>query len=175
MKQRLYVMVGCPGSGKSTWAKKTSAELNNNIKYVSRDEIRFEKISPEDTYFDKQKQVYNDFIWEIYTGLKNGQSVIADATHLNEKSRWKLLSKIIGTDAYYKDLEIVAVYIKTPLNICLERNETRRGTKTYVPPYSVRKMFYSLKEPNFMECKGLFNIIVTINENGKIISRKDKK
>ena len=34
---RLYVMVGCPGSGKSTWAKK---HLPNTY-YVSRDEVRF--------------------------------------------------------------------------------------------------------------------------------------
>lgn len=39
MKNKLYIMCGCPGSGKTTYAKKYL--INDNTVYVSRDDIRF--------------------------------------------------------------------------------------------------------------------------------------
>lgn len=38
MKQKVYIMCGIPGSGKSTWI---SNNLDENIKIISRDIIRY--------------------------------------------------------------------------------------------------------------------------------------
>ena len=53
----LYLMMGIPGSGKSTYAKQFA--LRNKIQYISRDEIRFSLLQPTDGYFDKENEVMN--------------------------------------------------------------------------------------------------------------------
>ena len=90
MNNKLYIMSGCPGSGKTTYAKKHFP----NAKYVSRDEIRFSMVSENEAYFGKEEEVFNKFIEEINTGLRDSLDVVADATHLNVYSRLKLLSNL---------------------------------------------------------------------------------
>ena len=59
-------MVGCPGSGKSTWAKKHLPDTY----YVSRDEVRFSLLQDGEDYFSHEKEVFNktkqpkcSFLW----------------------------------------------------------------------------------------------------------------
>ena len=53
MAKQLFIMIGAPGSGKSTWVKK---QLRNDIDaYVSRDEIRFSMLQEGDAYFKYEK------------------------------------------------------------------------------------------------------------------------
>ena len=66
MKNKLYVMIGCPGSGKSTYAKKHFP----HALYVSRDEIRFNLIAENEEYFSKEDEVFTEFINAINLGLK---------------------------------------------------------------------------------------------------------
>lgn len=54
----LYVMIGIPGSGKSTWAKANKKEKDI---YVSRDEVRFSLLQDGDEYFSKEKEVLKEF------------------------------------------------------------------------------------------------------------------
>lgn len=55
----LYILSGCPGSGKSTWAK---SHINPYFdKYVSRDDIRFSLVKENEEYFSKEKEVYRLF------------------------------------------------------------------------------------------------------------------
>ena len=84
----LYVVCGTPGSGKSTFLKDI---VNDNEKIVSRDEIRFSLLKPGEQYFSHEKEVYIKFLNAITLNIRNGINVYADATHLNEKSRYKLL------------------------------------------------------------------------------------
>ena len=55
------------------------------------------------------------------------------------------------------------------MKICLDRNETRKGTKTYVPPDQLRRMFFNATQPTFEEGKQRIDEIVIVNENGKIV------
>ena len=91
----LYMMVGIPGSGKSTFAKTLKG------KYVSRDEVRFKLLQDEDDYFAKEKEVFQKFIYEIEEGLSKGNDVIVDATHLNKGSRYKLFSSINTKEDFF--------------------------------------------------------------------------
>ena len=130
------------GSGKTTWCK--DFIKNKNIKYISRDEIRFSLLEERDKYFSKEDEVVKTFIQQINEGLKT-QNVIADATHLTAKSRKMILNQI--TTPYS---EIIVVYIKTKLRVALRRNKKRMG-RAYVPEDIIRKMYYEIEIPTEKE------------------------
>lgn len=158
----LYVMVGCPGSGKSTFCERLGKRDHTIL--ISRDSIRFSMITENDEYFSKEKEVYAKYIEQINHGLWIGFDVFADATQLNKRSRKKLLSSILHNQVN----EINAIYMKTPLEECIKRNENRRGTRSFVPVETIEQMYNSIQEPSFEEG---FNKIYTI-ENGCIIERR---
>lgn len=158
MKNKLYVICGCPGSGKTTYAKKYL--INDNTVYVSRDDIRFSLLQDGEEYFSREKEVYKEFIWRIYNAIHNEhKDVAADATHLNEKSRAKLFSSL---PLDFSKIDVIGIYIDTPLEICIKQNDTRKGTKTYVPEGQVRRMFFSIKKPNHEEYNGIFTKIYSV-------------
>lgn len=158
MNNKLYVMIGCPGSGKTTYAK--NALMNDNTVYVSRDEVRFALLQEGEEYFSREKEVYREFIWKIYNAIQNEhKDVIADATHLNEKSRTKLFSSL---PLDFSKIEVIGVYMNTPLEVSLERNRTRKGTKTFVPEAQVRRMFFSMDPPSYKEYNGIFSKIYNV-------------
>lgn len=141
----LYMMIGLPGSGKSTYAKETLLKFNPDWGYVSRDEVRFEMIDDVEHYFDKEDDVFREFCNRIEMYLLRGQNVIADATHLNAKSRLKLI-KALKT----KPSKIYAVYINTPFDVCMERNKERTGLQL-VPDQAMYNMQRRFKAPSHDE------------------------
>lgn len=162
---KLFLMMGCPGSGKSTWC---STHLNKNkIAYISRDAIRFDLVPEGEEYFSKEDEVFNRFISEINSSLKIGMDVYADATHLTKSSRWLLLKNINTASAE----EVNVIWIKTPLEVALQRNEKRTG-RALVPKSVVKRMFFQTEEPSFEEG---FRKIYIIEDNKPIIIREEDK
>lgn len=157
MKNKLYIMIGIPGSGKSTYAKKHFP----NALYVSRDEIRFNLVAENEEYFSKEKEVFSKFINTINFGLTTGKDVVADATHLNYRSRNKLLKNLDIN--FIRKIEIVAIVMATPLDECIKRNENRKGTRSYVPQEVIKKMYTSFKPPTFEELYMIDNVIYITN------------
>ena len=92
-KNKLIVMCGCPGLGKTHWAQ-SHKDAIENCKIVSRDDIRFSIVKENEPYFSHEDEVWEKFITEIQEGLDNNENVIADATHLNERSRFKLFNAL---------------------------------------------------------------------------------
>ena len=76
----LFIMMGAPGAGKSTFIKNLKGESGIPI---SRDNIRFSMVKEDEPYFSKEKEVYKEFIRLINEHLSRNRDVIADATHLN--------------------------------------------------------------------------------------------
>lgn len=139
---KLFIMMGAPGSGKTTWCKNN---VPKNAVYISRDEIRFSIIKDKDSYFSKEKIVYDIFINKINEALESGLDVYADQTSLNAGSRKKLI------DALNKRPdEIIGIYFTTPLDIVLQRNAQRTG-RALVPEDVVINMFNSLTRPTLDE------------------------
>ena len=143
----VYIMCGCPGSGKTTW-------LKNHVKpgsaIISRDTIRFSLLKEREDYFSHEEEV-TAILWDQINGvLSDGRDVFVDQTSLNKRSRKWLLDHITGYD------KVNVIWIDTPLEIALERNEKRKGTKAYVPRGQVRRMFFSIEPPSFEE--GFFRI-----------------
>ena len=151
----LYVLCGIPGCGKSTWVKNRMAENTSSIGpkwvYVSRDEVRFSMIKEEDDYFSKEKQVFEEFVNRLCGNLSDAyiRNVIADATHLNEISRDKLINAIRRKRPNLP-LHITMVYFDVSLEICKFRNAKREG-RARVPNEVMDKMYNSLQFPRLRE------------------------
>lgn len=138
MNGKLTLMCGIPGSGKSTYAKKYMKESNSY--YISRDNIRFEMIKDEESYFSHENEVFDTFVSLTNKFLKEGKNVIADATFINKASRKKFLTKVIQPSS----LDIIV--LNTPLNVCLERNAARTG-RELVPEKAIKNMYYNCETP----------------------------
>lgn len=147
-ERKLYVMVGAPGTGKSTWISNHIDAMGKNPVCISRDKIRFSLVKEGEEYFSKEKQVWIEFISQIKEALSTRDAIIVDATHLNEASRGKLLRAL---NSNLNDVEVNAVYMNVKLQTALERNENRRETRSYVPRSVVRRMYSQMTEPSFDE------------------------
>ena len=118
-------------------------DSDNDVRYVSRDEIRYSMIAKDENYFAREREVFRKFADTIRNTLVNGFDVIADATHLNEFSRRKLTQAI---DMYFTDYSIIYIVFKVDVNECLKRNEGREG-QAKVPETVIRNMCRDFKPP----------------------------
>ena len=147
---KLYILCGPSGSGKSTWARNYILEhdpLYQNIRDISRDDIRLSFLKEGEDYFSHEKEVFKKFADTIRNTLVDGFDVIADATHLNEFSRRKLTQAI---DMQFTDYEIVYVVFNVDADTCVARNENRTGRR-YVPENVIRNMCRDFREPSLEE------------------------
>lgn len=151
---KLILMCGVPGSGKSTFVKKHMDEILDV--YVSRDDIRFSLLQEGEDYFAHEDEVWVQYVAAIERGLRAGKTVWADATHLNSRSRLKLLHAIYPTPEC-----IEVVHIKVPLETALEQNEKRVGTIAYVPRGQIRRMYAQMEPPEFHEGAFTYHKIYT--------------
>ena len=150
----LYLMVGAPGSGKSTYANKFINTYDKPIKIVSRDAIRFSLLNDGAPYFSKEKAVFSKFIKEINEGLDKGD-VIADATHINEVSRMKVIKRIDLSKCKVSCIVLLADELTA-----IKRNHLREG-RARVPDKVIRENYARFTHPktdNFH-----YNEIIEIN------------
>lgn len=144
MKQKkVWLLSGLPGSGKSTWARQKIAE--NGGVWCSRDEVRFSIVKENEEYFSHEDEVFNTWIKQINKVLENPEveDVYIDATHLNDKSRNKVLNRLTKNTDIEK---IINVLFLTPLETCLERNKQRSG-RAVVPEEVIRNMAKTFQIP----------------------------
>ncbi len=134
---RLVVLVGIPGSGKSTWAAKQNAPV------LSSDEIR-RLITGDAANQSVNRLVFQTMRRMLGAMLAAGAGrVIVDSTALTRKERrtWLRWAELHGCDAE-------AVFFDVPREVCEERNAARSRV---VPPEAMERLFSRLEPPRQAE------------------------
>lgn len=149
-KPVLYMLCGIPASGKTTWATNFIKEHRGeqNISYISRDSIRFELVDPQEEYFSHEDEVFHIFSSTIAENLYTNFDVIADATHLNKKSRAKLIHAIDKCGGI--EYNIIFVWFHTSFIVCCDRNAKRVG-RAQVPLETMYSMWHHFSIPSSKE------------------------
>lgn len=144
MNNTLYITVGLPGSGKSTYAKEFIK--GKEIEYLSSDSLRavYGKSEEDQTVtplvFGHIKRKVDEF-------LKDGKNVMVDATSVNRKER----SDYISTAKKY-GAKVVAIVFKMDRQGLIDRNKKRgeQGGRV-VPDWVIDKMLNKFEEPSYSE------------------------
>ena len=111
---KLIMLIGIPGSGKTTHSKNLSKEYSANV--ISTDKVRQTFVGIEES--EVFPTVYRLCIEE----LKKDCNVILDATHITPKVRKRTFDSL---DQYGVEYEKIAVYFDTPVEECLRRVKIR--------------------------------------------------
>lgn len=149
-RQKLFVLIGVPGSGKSTLASEMIEALGDNTVHISRDSVRSEV---GDRVYNKnsEKRVYKEYIKRIATALKLGYDVVADSTNLtrNKRDIYFAICEALGK-AELAEVDVIGIFVSTPLTLCLERNSARCG-EDRVPEGVIESMHSKIEEPSYAE------------------------
>lgn len=134
------VLIGAAGCGKSTYANNLVAQTGARI--INQDSIR-EKLCGNADDQSRNGEVFQLAVKQLHQELKAGNCVIWDNTSRNIKMR-----KLIVDIAMQYNAKLIAVFFKTPLDVCLARNAARSRK---VPPEIIKKQYNELVEPVFEE------------------------
>lgn len=116
-EKTVFILVGAPGAGKTTWAKKQKIPLIN-IDIKRKIIVGDWAVNPSK---DVKEKAFSLAVKEAKEYLASGQSLIWDGTNVKSDRR-----KIFHSLVNYTDI-FVAVVLTTSLEECLRRNMTRPG------------------------------------------------
>ena len=133
-EQQIIIMMGYPGSGKSSIAKKICEK--ENFIYIEGD-----------LYKSSTKMIK-----AAVEHIKEKKSIIFDATNSSSKKRKEYIE--FGKKYNYK---IVCIHVSTPLEIAYKRNKLRNYEK-YVPKIAYSVYSKNYEEPNENEGFSLYVI-----------------
>lgn len=130
----MLVLVGLPGSGKSTWAAR------EGLPVLSSDALRA-LLADDVTDQTIHARVFGTLRYLLRQRVALGRPVTCvDATHLTPKERRPYL-RMPGC-------RVEAVFFATPLEVCLARNAARDRV---VPPEAIERMASRLVPPTRRE------------------------
>lgn len=165
---KLYVMVGVPGSGKSTMIKHLKTKLDDPYIYSTDDHIEIFAALAGKTYSDVFKEKIQDATNMADRGLVEavaaGRDIIWDQTNMAAKKRATILRRV--TPDYFK----IAWAIRPPATptewALLKRRLADRPGKT-IPPQVVASMASQYQEPDLEEG---FDDVKIFNMTGEIVA-----
>jgi predicted kinase len=151
---RIVVLVGLPGSGKSTYLEQIGAGA------LSSDAIR-RLLADDETDQTIHDRVFQTMRYLLRHRLALGRPVTyIDATHLTPEER----RPYVGIGRSY-GCELEAIYFDVPLEVCRERNARRHRV---VPEDALAKMAARLVPPSASEG---FDHVTTVCETGVVSMR----
>lgn len=141
--QKLFVMVGVPGSGKTVFAKELAEDIG--AVHIDVNKVRYELTH---NYSDTKhhEEVFAKAHAMMLDALEEGKNVIFDATSVSRKARKSILDYI--PENLREKIEVIAVFINIPLEKSLERNKAR---SRIVPERVVLRMYRQMDFPRIEE------------------------
>ncbi len=144
--QHVIILVGAPGSGKSTWSKEIEKANSNNLIRICPDEFRAKLGTGENDQsvsaaaFEATRNTMIDI-------LDRGLGVIVDATNMYRKTREQFISI-----ARKKNALVTAIVFKVDRDTLINRNIARgkEGGRN-VPVDVIDKMLAKYQEPDKTE------------------------
>ena len=142
--QEFIMLVGLPGSGKTTYAKELLSN-DPSYSYFSSDSIRKELYGDENIQGDAS-QVFSLMQNRAIQDLKNGLSVIIyDATNIKRKDRLGILNRV---KSLKMDIQCECHIIWARLGTCIDRNNNRERV---VPEEVIWRMAKQFQTPWYDE------------------------
>ena len=144
------MLIGIPGSGKTTHSKDLSKEYDAIV--VSTDKVRQTYVGIE------EKDVFPTVYKMCYEELNANRNVILDATHITPKVRKRSFDAL---DEYGVTYEKVAYYFTTPVEECVKRVEKRNQdpNELFLPLEVIYSYGKNIIEPSESEGFVEINII----------------
>lgn len=136
---RVYITIGIPASGKSTYSRNSVEDINGKAIRFSSDDIRKAYNKPDHAEVFRimrkglREAVESNYYDEIYY----------DATNVNRKKRRGLYREIKSWD---KEVEVFGVFFSIPLFESLKRN-SKRNADEKVPEHTILRMHRQLQVP----------------------------
>jgi adenylylsulfate kinase-like enzyme len=109
-------VTGLPGSGKSTIAKEVAARLKDT-QHLRLDEMRKKYVAKPKFTDEEREFVYTMFVEDGLGHISRGRNVIYDATA--NRLAWRKLAR-------GKIKDFIEVYVKCPVEVCMEREAARK-------------------------------------------------
>jgi predicted kinase len=142
MMNKFYMMIGVPGSGKSTIAEEIA--LNEPAVIVSSDVVRGDLYGDESIQGDPAK-VFRIVHENVKHYLRKGCNVIMDATNINSKKRAAFLREI---NKVCPDCRKIAVVVAADKDTCVSRDLLRERIVGYEV---IERMIANFQPPFYYE------------------------
>ena len=165
-KPMLVVMVGLPGSGKSTVADNIfiKSTLEDSIRKPiihSSDALRKELFGSENVQEDPTK-VFAELHKRIKENLKDGKDVVFDVTNINKKKRIAFLNELKRIDC-----NKICVVVMTPYDICIRQDAKRDRVVGDAP---IKKMYMNWTPPS--QTEGFDSVEYVFNYGDKNVEKE---
>lgn len=157
-----YMMVGLPGSGKTTFAH----NIEKGAVVISSDSIRKELWGSEKKQGDN-KIIFEELEKRAMENLAADKSVVYDATNIKAKKRKDFLYRL----RKIPNVNTVCMLMSVPYEQCLERNSERGRV---VPEEVIKRMYMNFEIPQAREGWNQINIIQPKIESYDIFKEMDR-
>lgn len=158
------VLVGAPGSGKSTYANSLTGTEKTGTEYVthlSSDLIRLELFETLSEGNKHNAEVFKEMKARLFEQVQsgtlrdNGQTtIIYDATNTSRKRRRSLYREL--KIKFGDDVMVEVNIFSELLSTLLERNEQREG-EAKVPEHVIKRMYIGMQPPRLnVDCDAMF-------------------